>query len=107
VGKEEFLNSIELTIVAASSGRPNSALEVSRVQAIAPLLLQAGANPIALIEELVRRMGDEKLDVQKFFPVPGMMPQAAPPQGKPPGGQQVAASPAPTGPPGPGTPQGF
>lgn len=85
----EFLNDIQLKIAAASSGRPNQALDVSRFQTIAPLLMQAGANPKALIEEGVKRLGDN-IDLTKFFPNPmAMMSQQPmqPAQQLPPGQQ--------------------
>lgn len=98
---KDYLNQIMLTIVAASSGRPNQALEVANFERIAPLLLNAGANPIAVIEEGVRRLGDEKLDVQNFYPVPGMMMgnNASEPSQKPGQPQQGNGQPRQLGPP--------
>jgi len=81
--KEDFINAIYLETLAASSGRPNKALDVSNFQQIAPLLVQAGANPIGVIEEGVRRL-DDQLDVSKFFPV--QLPQMG--GGMPPSQQQ-------------------
>ncbi len=83
--REDFVNQIELTVKAASSGRPNKAIDIANYQTIAPFLLQAGANPIAVIEEGVRRL-DDNLDVSAFFPVPGAMPPAVPPQQSAPSG---------------------
>ena len=74
--KQDFLNMIDLSIKAASSGRPNQAMKVQMRQQLIPLLMQAGANPIAVIEELVKTM-DDTLDVQKFFPIPGQAIQTA------------------------------
>ena len=92
--REDFVNEIELTVVAASSGRPNKAVEIANWSQIAPLLMQAGANPQAIIRETIRR-ADDKLEPQDFFPLPlpvmqpppmqaemGMMPQG---QGQPQG----------------------
>ena len=89
LNKEDYLNEIQLSVQAASSGRPNRALEVSNFTQIAPFLIQAGANPFAVIKEGVRRMGDDQLDVASFMPLPGMLP---PPGGQPgPNGQKPAA----------------
>lgn len=86
--REDFLNEVYLDTKAASQGRPNKALDVANIQVLAPLLLQAGANPAAVIEEIVRRM-DDQLDVARFLPVvpptqPGMADNAP---GKPEGPQ--------------------
>ncbi len=67
--REDFLNQVYLDIVASSSGRPNKAVEIANFERIAPTMLQAGANPIAVIEEAVKRL-DDRLDVTKFFPNP-------------------------------------
>lgn len=90
--RDDFLNEIFLDCKAASSGRPNKALEVSNAQIIIPLLLQAGANPAGVVEELVRRL-DDQLDVERFLPITPPAP-AAPQSGPPkrggpqkPGGQ--------------------
>jgi hypothetical protein len=65
---EEYLNEIQIKVMAASSGRPNKALELSQIQQIVPLLLQAGANPHGLVEEIVSRW-DTQIDLDKFFPL--------------------------------------
>jgi len=85
-GRESFLNQIELQIVASSSGRPNKAIEIANFEKIAPLLIQAGANPQAIIREAIRRL-DDRLDPSDFFPVP-MPPQQMGPQQGPPGQPQ-------------------
>lgn len=77
LGRERFLNQIELRIKAASSGKPNKVLEIQNIERLGPLLVQAGANPIAVIEEYVKRLGDDQLDVAKFYPVPGLQPPLA------------------------------
>lgn len=69
--REDFVNEIQISIRAASSGRPNKAVELANFQQIAPLLLQSGANPFAVIKEGVRRL-DDALDVSDFLPT--MMP---------------------------------
>lgn len=91
LNKADYINQIELTIKAGSSGRPNQQLQVSNRRILVPLLLQAGANPIAVIEDVVKVMGDDSIDVQKFFPVPG---QFAPPHPEMPMGMQPAIGPA-------------
>lgn len=68
--RAEYINGIDMVVKAASSGRPNQALKVATRERLIPLLLNAGANPIAVIEELVSTM-DDQLDVTKFFPIPG------------------------------------
>lgn len=86
--REDFLNEIYLDTKAASSGRPNRALDVQNMQIIGPLLLQAGANPASVIEELVKRL-DEGLDVSRFIsPMPPMAPQQNEPQAKTKPGQK-------------------
>ena len=77
--REDFINEIELQVVAASSGRPNKAVEISNWSQIAPLLMQAGANPQAVIRETVKR-ADDKLEPADFFPLPIPMMQAPPEQ---------------------------
>ena len=86
--KDDFLNSIILDIVAASSGRPNKAVDIQNAQQLIPLMAQAGANPIALIEYLVTVL-DANLDPAKFFPM--MPPMGGPPQQG--GGQQSSQKP--------------
>ncbi len=66
--REDFLNEILLTIKASSSGRPNKAVEVANFRDLAPIMIQAGANPVGVIEEGARRL-DDNLDVTKFFPI--------------------------------------
>jgi hypothetical protein len=74
----EILNDVFLRIAASSSGRPNKAVDVAIFERIAPLLLQAGANPQALVREGVRRLGDT-LDIPSFFPLSGNVnPQQIP-----------------------------
>jgi len=85
-----FLHEVYLTVKAASSGRPNKAVEISNFERMAPTLLQSGASPQAVIREAVKRL-DEQLDVTEFFPPPmALAPQPQQPALAPPpveGGQ--------------------
>lgn len=89
--RSEFLNQILLVVKAASSGRPNKAIGIANYEKIAPFLLQAGANPLAIIEEGIKRL-DDQLEIDRFFPLPGMQLQAMP------GAQQSPQTPMPQGP---------
>lgn len=71
--REDFINQIFLRTKAASSGRPNQAVEVRNWQILGPMLLQMGANPQGLVRETVRRLGDN-LDPEQFFPLQPMQP---------------------------------
>ncbi len=128
IARRELLTEIDISIKAASSGRPNKAIELQNVKEIGPLLLQSIQmtlqNPVAIgpmsamVEELLRRL-DDNLDATKFFPVapPPMVPQqqqATPGQGQPdqlaggpgkgraPQSRQAGGSFIPQGPSGPG-----
>ena len=91
---ETYVNEIYLQIEAASSGRPNRALDENKFKTAAPLLLQAGANPKAVIEWGAKMM-DIKIPLEDLFPVQGaMMPQGAPPAQP----DQVNQNPAPSKP---------
>lgn len=68
VNREDYLNEIYLKIEAASSGRPNKAVDVQNGMQILPLIQQAGGNPIGVIEELAKRL-DDNIDITKFFPL--------------------------------------
>ena len=74
--KADFINEIELEVVAASSGKPNKALELNNWQQISQILMAAQAAPQAMIRETIKRM-DDRLDPADFFPLPPM-PVAAP-----------------------------
>lgn len=92
-GKEDFIDMIFLKIVAASSGRPNKALELANFQQIAPILLQAGANPMFIVREAIKRL-DDKLDIEEAFalgPIQPMAPTASPVANGPKGGRGVQA----------------
>lgn len=90
---DDYLNEINVKIAAASSGRPNRAMGIANAQQLAPLLLQAGANPEAIVEELVKRL-DDTLDIEKFFPLTptAMTMPAQPPVSRLAGGQQKSAA---------------
>jgi hypothetical protein len=89
--KEQVACRVLLQIEASSSGRPNKGLEIANFERLAPLLMQAGANPAFLVREGVKRL-DDRLDLSEAFPL------------LPPGGLNVTAqmgassSPSPNGP---------
>lgn len=87
--RASFINEVSISIKAASSGRPNKAVDIANFRELAPILLQAGANPVGIIEEAANRM-DDNIDMSKFFPV--QIPQ-----------EQVSASSGGTGSPNPAT----
>lgn len=78
--REDFLNELFLDIVAASSGRPNKAVDVQNMMQLGPLMLQAGANPWALIKQYATVM-DSNINPMDFAPV--TPPQPQPQQGAP------------------------
>jgi hypothetical protein len=80
--RQMYLNHIYLTTKAASSGRPNKAIEMRNWQIAAPVLQSNGANQQFLVRETLRRL-DENIDPEQAFP---LMPPAALPQ-YPQGGQ--------------------
>lgn len=85
--REDFLNEIFLDSQAASSGRPNKAVDVANAQQLVPLLLQAGANPWGVISKIVIPALDANLDVNDFAPmVPPQAPMASPSNGQHPTG---------------------
>ena len=75
--REDFLNEVYLDIVAASSGRPNKAVDVANAQQLGPLMLQAGANPWALIKMYCKVL-DANIEPEDFAPT---APPAQPGQG--------------------------
>lgn len=86
--REDFLNEIMLSVKAASSGKPNKALEISNFKELVPLIMQAIQVPtgpmIGLAEEGIKRL-DDRLDLSK------LLAQGPPPQ--PQQGQQQQAKP--------------
>lgn len=75
--KDVFINELELDVVAASSGRPNKAIEISNFERVAPLLIQSGANPRAIVKKAIEVL-DADIDPTEFYPLP--TPPMAPPQ---------------------------
>jgi hypothetical protein len=76
--KQEYVNQIMMKVKAGSSGRPNKALEIANYQSIAPQLISAGANPLGVIQEGIKRLDDE-LKMDNFMPAlppPAAMGQA-------------------------------
>lgn len=85
--RNDFLNEIFLDTEAASSGRPNKAVDVANAQQLVPLLLQAGANPWGVISKVVIPALDSNLDPNDFAPmVPPAPPQQSPSNGQHPTG---------------------
>lgn len=66
--RTDLLNEILLKVEAASSGRPNKAVDIQNWTQLAPILQAAGVNPAGLVEETVKRL-DDGLDVSKMFPI--------------------------------------
>lgn len=77
--REDLLNGIYLDIIAASSGRPNKAVDIQNAMQLGPLMLQAGANPWALIQYYAKVL-DANLNPADFAPV---APPMQPGQGQP------------------------
>lgn len=75
---EDFVNEVFLEIEAASSGRPNQALDTAKFQQVAPLLLQAGANPKGLVEWGVE-VADIRAPMDSLFPLVQQAPMGAQP----------------------------
>lgn len=73
--REDFVNQILLKTKAASSGRPNQAVEIRNWQVLGPILQSLGANPQAMVRETIKRLGDN-LDPEQFFPLQAPNPQA-------------------------------
>lgn len=84
--RKDFLNEIDLEVVAASSGRPNKAVEIANLDKVIPLVLQAVQLPpqaqptIQSIIKLVLKTLDSDLEATDFFPIP--MPMMPPQQGE-------------------------
>lgn len=88
--KTDFVDLIYLEVEAASSGRPNKAMEVSNWERLGPVLQQLGANPHWMVRETIKRL-DDRMDPTEAFPL--VPPQNVPPswdgqQQSPQGGQQ-------------------
>lgn len=89
--RAQYLSGLEIGILAASSGRPNKAVEINNWERISQVLVQAGANPQAIIRQSLKVL-DSDIDPVEFFPLPGAaaIPGQQQPQqpGKPSGVQQ-------------------
>lgn len=74
--RQDFLNELFLEVQAASSGRPNKAVEIANLDKVIPLVLQAVQLPpqaqptIRAIIKIVLRTLDSDLEPSDFFPVP-------------------------------------
>lgn len=91
--KEDFVNEIDLQVVAASSGRPNKVLDINNWKEISPLIMQAAQLPPqlqttaqAVIRQTIKIL-DANIEPADFFPI---APQGPPPMAGQPGpeGQQ-------------------
>jgi hypothetical protein len=82
--RQNFLNQIYLVTKAASSGRPNQAVNLRNWQIVAPILQSNGANPHFMVRETIRRV-DDQLDPEQAFP---LMPTGNPAANLPPSGGQ-------------------
>lgn len=100
--KQAFVDQLYLTIVAASSGRPNRAVDIANVERIMPLVLQAMQMPqLWPFVTYMMKVLDDRLDPADFMPAMsalgagGMQPAGQPmTQGMP----QTGQPPAPSGP---------
>lgn len=83
--KLNILSSITLTVKAASSGRPNKAVDIRNWQLTAPILQQAGANPQFMVRQTLHVV-DSNIEPEEAFP---LIPTQQPMQGQtsPAGGQ--------------------
>lgn len=96
--REEFINQIYLSTKAASSGKPNQQLNLHNWQIIAPILQAAGANPMFLVRESIRRL-DDQLDPEEAFPLIPPAPMNTPQGGEHQPGEQEQHKPGVTAPP--------
>ena len=82
--RQDFINYIYLEPEAASSGRPNQALDVAKFKELMPILQAAGANPNWIVREGIR-IYDARIDPAEAFPlVPPQNVRPADPFGAPP-----------------------
>lgn len=91
---EDFVNEVYLEIEAASSGRPNKAMEIANFERLAPVMMQAGANPQFIVSEAIKRL-DDRLDPEDALPLLPLQLQRAlmaQTQGM---GQQLGGAPSP------------
>lgn len=66
--KQEFLMLLFLGVKAASTGRPNRAIDLANWQQAAPILQAAGANPHFMVRETLKRL-DDRLEPEEAFPL--------------------------------------
>jgi len=98
--KADLLNEILLQIEAASSGRPNKAMDLQNWTQLAPVLQAAGVNPAFIAEESVKRL-DDNLDVSRLFPLtpdPSLMSPSGPSPVAQPGPAGTGPAPNPAAP---------
>jgi hypothetical protein len=76
--KLDFLAAITLTTKAASSGRPNKAVDLRNWQMAGPILQQAGANPQFMVRQTLHVV-DSNIDPEEAFP---LVPTQQPMQGQ-------------------------
>lgn len=74
--KTDFVNELYLTIVAASSGRPNRAVDIANAERLMPLVMSAMANPqLWPFVEYMMKILDDRLSPSDFMPSTLQMPQ--------------------------------
>jgi hypothetical protein len=82
--RQDYINYIYLEAQAASSGRPNQALDVAKFKELVPLMQAAGVNPNWVVREAIR-IYDSRIDPAEAFPlVPPQNVRPADPYGQPP-----------------------
>lgn len=80
--REDFLNSLYLETEAASSGRPNKAIELANWRQIAPVLQASGASPAYIVRESIKRL-DDRAEPAEAFPLVPTQPNQPPPANGP------------------------
>jgi len=86
--RADFVNELNLETLAASSGRPNKAVDIANAREVMPLIMQAAGMPPeaqktiqAVIRYLCKTL-DANIEPEDFFPT--MPPMGAPPPQAPP-----------------------
>lgn len=79
--RADFLNEILIKVKAASSGRPNKTMDMQNWSQSAQILQAAGASPIFMVEETLRRL-DDRMDIEKAFPLLPTTGNAPSPEGE-------------------------
>jgi hypothetical protein len=80
---EDFINELYLDVIAASSGRPNKAVEIANFTQIAPILSAAGANPQFIVREALKRLDDRLEPDEAFGSGPSPVASMGPPPEQP------------------------